>query len=510
MTTDRWHDDKLGRKTFANALTAILSKRHELISDSNRPNTLTLNIRADWGYGKTFFLKRWSEDLRDEGFPVVYFDAWSNDHSNDPLIGFIAEMNNSLTEHFRAMPPVSKHLDDAVAHLSKLIKPLGGLIASAITQKILGTGLEQIKEYFENEKQDGEVSVLGNERSSLAKDLAALADLAIKEHLSRQAVIKAFKNKMQKLIAALKDKSGVEADTHKKINLPVFIFVDELDRCRPTYAIELLEQIKHLFGIDDIYFILSTNMEQLGHSIKVVYGESFDSDRYLRRFFDQEYLLPEPNRKQFVKFIFEEYGLHSLAKNHYSVIENHLYTDELPLEVTFRLFGEACSLSLRDQKQVALSLQSVLLSWPIDERVHFAYMLFLVIAKQASPEIFKRLVADNYEAESDFSNGLQSLINRDVKFRTSGTAANGANNGVDEKTIFELVKKYWTFSRKTINEYAKTEANYINFPNKILDAIWEDSRKQRFAVNLETKWPCVKFYASRVSNVEKLQLIQPT
>lgn len=64
----------------------------------------------------------------------------------------------------------------------------------------------------------------------------------------------------------------------------VVIFIDELDRCKPTYAVKLLERIKHYFNNDKIIFVFSTNLEELQSSVKCVYGESFNAYRYLDRF----------------------------------------------------------------------------------------------------------------------------------------------------------------------------------------------------------------------------------
>ena len=70
------------------------------------------------------------------------------------------------------------------------------------------------------------------------------------------------------------------------------IFIDELDRCKPTYAIKLLEQIKHYMMNDQITFVFSVNFEQLQHTIKCCYGAEFDASRYLDRFFDLRMELP--------------------------------------------------------------------------------------------------------------------------------------------------------------------------------------------------------------------------
>ncbi|WP_430869657.1 KAP family P-loop NTPase fold protein [Cupriavidus basilensis] len=92
-------------------------------------------------------------------------------------------------------------------------------------------------------------------------------------------------------------------------NLPIFFFIDELDRCRPTYAIELLETVKHIFGVEGIYFAIATDTEQLAASIKSVYGTEFSSSRYLKRFFHAEYTFPELENYDYATHLFSKLNL---------------------------------------------------------------------------------------------------------------------------------------------------------------------------------------------------------
>ena len=78
---------------------------------------------------------------------------------------------------------------------------------------------------------------------------------------------------------------------------PLVVVVDELDRCRPSYAIELLETAKHPFAVDRVVFVLAVNRAQLAESVRALYGAGFNSEGYLRRFFDLDFRLPEPNRE---------------------------------------------------------------------------------------------------------------------------------------------------------------------------------------------------------------------
>jgi predicted KAP-like P-loop ATPase len=78
----------------------------------------------------------------------------------------------------------------------------------------------------------------------------------------------------------------------------LIIFIDELDRCRPLYAIECLERIKHIFGIKRLIFVLSIDKKNLAKSIQSQYG-NIDTNNYLRRFIDLEFDLKNPSIDKF-------------------------------------------------------------------------------------------------------------------------------------------------------------------------------------------------------------------
>lgn len=99
-------------------------------------------------------------------------------------------------------------------------------------------------------------------------------------------------------------------------NKPLVFIVDELDRCRPNYAVSILEQIKHFFSVKNIVFVLSIDKEQLGHAVKGVYGsDCIESDEYLRRFIDIEYSIPDPEPGKYLEFLYQYYKFHEFFKN---------------------------------------------------------------------------------------------------------------------------------------------------------------------------------------------------
>ena len=107
-----------------------------------------------------------------------------------------------------------------------------------------------------------------------------------------RAAVKEFKEALQDVTQGSSGSRGYR---------PVVVIIDELDRCRPSYAVELLEAAKHLFSVDGILFVLGVNRSQLAHSVTALYGGGFDANGYLRRFVDLEFRLPEPGRAQFVE-----------------------------------------------------------------------------------------------------------------------------------------------------------------------------------------------------------------
>jgi hypothetical protein len=100
-------------------------------------------------------------------------------------------------------------------------------------------------------------------------------------------------------MAASLIKSLEDSDTPK--TYPIYILVDELDRCRPSYAIEVIENIKHFFDTKKFVFVVATDTGQLQHSIKAIYGNGFDAHSYLSRFFHKTVTLPPPSTEQYLK-----------------------------------------------------------------------------------------------------------------------------------------------------------------------------------------------------------------
>lgn len=74
---------------------------------------------------------------------------------------------------------------------------------------------------------------------------------------------------------------------------PIILFIDELDRCRPDYAVDMLEIIKHVFDVENVKVVLVTNTKQLRAAINHRYGVEVDAHKYLDKFLKYSFALPD-------------------------------------------------------------------------------------------------------------------------------------------------------------------------------------------------------------------------
>lgn len=274
--------DTLDRAKYAQYLASFLSSKgyDDSSENGNKKRSYVLNLNSEWGSGKTYFLRRWAEDLKAH-HPVVYVDAWQQDYSDDPLMTVIS----SMTKQFRAQAgrTEDKTMFSVVGKAGGLFKALAPAIAGGVAKKF--TGIDFAAVMNDAEEANAESELKGEDDKPL--DMSAAASKAVQymldEHDGKAKAISALKDSVSQWLEAvisLTDKS-----------YPAFVLIDELDRCRPSYAVEMLETIKHIFNIKGVVFVVATDTEQLQHAVKAVYGQRFDAGTYLGRFFDARYTL---------------------------------------------------------------------------------------------------------------------------------------------------------------------------------------------------------------------------
>ncbi len=262
-TKNPWADDKLNRQPTAKSLTGILTTIIQ---------PFVISLDSPFGTGKSFFIKRWVQELKNDNASVVYFNAWETDYAQDPLMAFWAVLEDDFFTD-----STNTEGADNVKKIAK--KLLTSMALNAV-----------------------EVATSGVVKKADWKTTAeALQSERYEAHKATRDTIKEFRNALQDY-----GQKRREQDAKKR---PIIIFIDELDRCRPDYAIRLLEIIKHLFHIENYIFVLSIDRKQIISSIGAVYGPTVDGAAYLKKFVEWNYVLPEPDAKSFVTFLYDKFSL---------------------------------------------------------------------------------------------------------------------------------------------------------------------------------------------------------
>lgn len=322
--------DEFGRSKYASYLTGLLMKK-------SLKGNYVLNLNSEWGSGKTYFIKRWAKELKST-HPVVYIDAWQQDYSDDPLLTVISSIVGQLKE--QAGPDFDKMTQKVFGKIVGLLKATAPAITGAIVKKSIGVDIDELSKILKGE--DSSVTVVDSQGKTvdLSNAASAMVSYIIKEHEAKGASIKALKAAINEWIVAIIGKGN------GKVRPPAFIFIDELDRCRPSYAVEMLETIKHLFSIPQAVFVIATDTEQLQHAIKVIYGDEFEAGTYLGRFFNARYALARPEFKSYFNSVY------SAEINEYSFIDSLFCCEKISVLDNLSMIAGAFFKSIRDVNKV--------------------------------------------------------------------------------------------------------------------------------------------------------------
>lgn len=269
----------------------------------------SIALDGEWGAGKTFFVKQ-TKTIFDVNNPVfsqvkaegikslwntyaekknielestvsIYYDAWLNDNDVDPILSIIYEI-------------IKQTGIDYIEKSNINTKELIGSIASGIVNHFTGV---EIKEYFDACEQKDYLQEIKDDKE-LFQQINDFFNAVIEERGNR-----------------------------------LLFLIDELDRCKPDYAVRLLERIKHYFNNERVTYVFAINSSELQHTIKRYYGQGFDATRYLDRFFDLKLSMPKPDLQSYYNLIgFPEssYVIDSVIKNviekyHFSLRETERY-----------------------------------------------------------------------------------------------------------------------------------------------------------------------------------------
>ena len=216
-------------------------------------------IDGSWGTGKTEFCHKLISLMHgNDSHHLIYIDAFKADHANDPLMTVLAEVIKVLPDDESKQGFMKKALP-ALRYGFKAS-------AKAVVAHALKQDFADVADDFDKEIQ-----------KAADKAIDATVESVLKDHVKAEKNLKALQTSLAE-IATIR---------------PIVLFVDELDRCRPNFAVDTLEIIKHTFDVEGVSFVLITNTQQLKASINHCYGNAVDAQRYLDKFVKFTITLPE-------------------------------------------------------------------------------------------------------------------------------------------------------------------------------------------------------------------------
>jgi len=340
--------------------------------------SFVLALDASWGAGKTTFLEMWKVKLTEAGHVCLYLNAWQTDFAKEPLIAIVGELKKAIEEF-------ANQSGEAGNSLKKQMKKTQQLVESLLKHLLL-LGIKVGTHGILDIKESAIEKAIVDSVSSGTEDL-------LKSYEKSKSEIKEFKEILTSLV------SEVASLNH---SAKVVIIIDELDRCRPIYAVELLERVKHLFDASGVVFILGIDRSQLHHSIRSLYGSEFDATGYLRRFIDLDYQLPEPKVGDYCNFLFERFGIQELIAKRQSKDDLNEINN---LKKHLGGLMSAARMSLRTQEQTIARLRIVLQTIPRGEMIYEKILSLLLFLREWGYTIY----LDVSEGKIDLDNLLPQI-----------------------------------------------------------------------------------------------------
>lgn len=352
-----FENDFWGREAIADRLTDHVSRINV---------GATIAIDAEWGAGKSWFVNNWKAKLEKDTFKVIYLNAFNQDYIEDPFLTISMEIANALEADQDTLDKIKSTIGDAY----RAILPSLPMLIFQVAMGLIGAGklAGELVDTFKDLQDDS---------GKFGEAAAELLNEKLKEHLSAQ--VENYENEKKSL-----DYFKAQlAEITKKEEKPLVFIVDELDRCKPEFAIRLIERIKHFFDIPKVVFILAVNKNQLEESINNFYGFSSTAN-YLEKFIDFSLMLKSKDLdgKRYLEIL----------KNYNENFKLYLHPGEI------QLYTNLCRVYNPNPRQLIRVINKFsLLKNNIDNRRKLFLFLFLIYSEMRLIETYnEKLFIDHF------------------------------------------------------------------------------------------------------------------
>jgi hypothetical protein len=205
--------------------------------------------------------------------------------------------------------------------------------------------------------------------------------------------------------------------------------------------------------VDGIFFIIATDSVQLAHSIRSIYGSEFDSNKYLKRFFDREYQFFDPNYFAFTKYVLSTTAIGN------NVFFPKLLNEPDPTFLASNIFKFYKS-DLRDIQQCIMTLQACSLTAQPGMIIHGVYLLHLICLKHHHPVYYSGMksgVGEQFEVYAPRSEKFQM----DLKLDTAGEDEHGMFGEKTTIGVLDIICEYDQFLGRTIPEISTESSTLV-------------------------------------------------
>lgn len=361
--------DDLGRQKFADSLIGYTTR---LASASVSPAGRVIAVDAPWGTGKSWIAKRLPEHFNNDSRigSCVYIDAFQFDYHQDPF----AVVTSAIIDASKKHTPEVSNLKEAAAKVLKASLPAIGKGLIKAGGKAIGIDTDELLEVAIDASGEASEKVI---------------DQMLETFANTTATTESFKKKLAELANA------------RSQNGPLVVIIDELDRCRPSYALEMLERVKHLFDVPNVVFLFFIHSPAIHSTIKKMYGHDINPSEYLKKFFSLTIGLPIAERPAY-KYRDRIYFISKFIESNYGKTDNR---PEQEFRSSLAELAPVFEASFRD-------IESAMLLWQITpNKEHFDnHMLsYALLLKLKQAENFTALRNGNPSAFEFEAQRLRSV-----------------------------------------------------------------------------------------------------
>lgn len=495
-----WSGDVLGRQPYAEYLENFLRAQTKAEEPGASPRSCCIAIDADWGAGKTFFVTKWREALASSPENMSFvFDAWAADFHADPIIAFMAAFRASLDDEIKALPNhaavnarVQITIENGMRKFWGAVVPAAKLITLGVVKKASGVALDELAEVVSQGSESESADPKETSSAGVSKEWAEQLNNVLKDQASKAAMFKAFRDEMADALEVVRNEG--------KKSSPFYVFIDEIDRCRPTFALELLEGLKHIFSIPGVCFIVSTNVKQLSNAVCAVYGAGFDGRRYLQRFFDLTFNLPAPRTNAFAESVLMRGAVCKDVRT-YSGAPGVGFQEwgEANLNVSsFAWVMKVFGVDLRTQLKVAEQVGLIHQGLKSYQHLHLLWLTVLVAAKEVHPALFEYLCHhEPYDATLKQHWALFSTRDTPLHYLSRPTAFDPPNQ--QPLLLSTVVAEYHRLASTSVNNFVAQQnrgQGSPTFASELHSRLFSEASRG-YSTNADSKLS-IAFYADLV------------